>query len=62
MNEYDLTIIGGGSAGLVLAVAGAKLGVKTALVEKHRLGGRLPLDRVRAVESHPQVSENCPLH
>lgn len=39
MNEYDLTIIGGGSAGLVLAVAGAKLKVKTALVEKHRLGG-----------------------
>lgn len=39
MNEYDLTIIGGGSAGLVLAVAGAKLGMKTALVEKHRLGG-----------------------
>ena len=39
MNEYDLTIIGGGSAGLVLAVAGAKLGVKTALVEKYRLGG-----------------------
>ena len=39
MNEYDLTIIGGGSAGLVLAVAGAKLGAKTALVEKHRLGG-----------------------
>ena len=39
MTEYDLTIIGGGSAGLVLAVAGAKLGKKTALVEKHRLGG-----------------------
>jgi len=39
MNEYDLTIIGGGSAGLVLAIAGAKLGKKTALVEKHRLGG-----------------------
>ncbi|MBI1924208.1 FAD-dependent oxidoreductase, partial [Candidatus Poribacteria bacterium] len=39
MNPYDLTIIGGGSAGLVLAVAGAKLGKKTALVEKHRLGG-----------------------
>ena len=39
MKEYDLTIIGGGSAGLVLAVAGAKLGKKTALVEKHRLGG-----------------------
>ena len=36
---YDLTIIGGGSAGLVLAVAGAKLGKKIALVEKHRIGG-----------------------
>ena len=44
MNEkstdiYDITIVGGGSAGLVLAVAGAKLGKKTALVEKHRIGG-----------------------
>lgn len=39
MSDYDLTIIGGGSAGLVLAVAGAKLGKKTALVEKYRIGG-----------------------
>ena len=39
MVVYDLTIIGGGSAGLVLAVAGARLGKKTALVEKHRIGG-----------------------
>ena len=39
MKQYDLTIIGGGSAGLVLAVASAKLGKSTALVEKHRLGG-----------------------
>ena len=39
MENYDLTIIGGGSAGLVLAVAGAKLGKKTALVEKHLIGG-----------------------
>jgi len=39
VDMYDLTIIGGGSAGLVLAVAGAKLGKKTALVEKHRIGG-----------------------
>ena len=39
MDLYDLTIIGGGSAGLVLAVAGAKLGKKTALVEKYRIGG-----------------------
>jgi len=39
LDNYDLTIIGGGSAGLVVAVAGAKLGKKTALVEKHRIGG-----------------------
>lgn len=39
MKQYDLTIIGGGSAGLVMAVASAKLGKTTALVEKHRLGG-----------------------
>jgi len=39
MPNYDLTIIGGGSAGLVLAVASASLGKKTALVEKHKLGG-----------------------
>lgn len=39
MDMYDLTIIGGGSAGLVLAVAGAKLGKRVALVEKHRIGG-----------------------
>ena len=39
MKQYDLTIIGGGSAGLVLAVASAKLGKTTALVEKRRLGG-----------------------
>ena len=39
MKQYDLTIIGGGSAGLVLAVASAKLGKSTALVEKHCLGG-----------------------
>ncbi len=39
MDNYDITVIGGGSAGLVVAVAGAKLGKKTALVEKHRIGG-----------------------
>lgn len=38
--DYDLVIIGGGSAGLVAASAGAQLNAKVALVEKeHRLGG-----------------------
>lgn len=38
--DYDLVIIGGGSAGLVAASAGAQLKAKVALVEKDgRLGG-----------------------
>ena len=57
MDVYDVTIIGGGSAGLVLAVAGAKLGKKTALVEKHRIGWRLPLDGMCAFQSTPESGE-----
>ena len=38
--DYDLVIIGGGSAGLVAASAGAQLNAKVALIEKEpRLGG-----------------------
>jgi len=37
--HYDLVVIGGGPAGLVSAVIAAGLGAKTALIEKHRLGG-----------------------
>ena len=37
--EYDLCVIGGGSAGLVAAAGAAALGAKVALVEKHKMGG-----------------------
>ncbi|HEY6391714.1 MAG TPA: FAD-dependent oxidoreductase, partial [Bryobacteraceae bacterium] len=37
--DYDLVVIGGGSAGLVAAGMSALLGAKTMLVEQHRLGG-----------------------
>ena len=36
---YDLVIIGGGPAGLTAAEFGAQLGLRVALVEKHRIGG-----------------------
>ena len=36
---YDLVIIGGGSAGLTAAGFAVQLGARTALVEKHRIGG-----------------------
>lgn len=37
--DYDLVVIGGGAAGLVVTSAAAQLGAKVLLVEKHRLGG-----------------------
>ena len=39
--EFDLAVIGGGSGGLVVAAGGAALGAKVALVEKHKLGGKV---------------------
>lgn len=39
MSDYDLLVIGGGTAGLVAAAGGASLGAKVALVERDRLGG-----------------------
>lgn len=37
--EFDIVVIGGGSAGLVVAAGGSTLGAKVALVERARLGG-----------------------
>ncbi len=37
--RYDLVVLGGGSGGLVAAAAAAGLGARTALVERHLLGG-----------------------
>ncbi len=39
MSEFDLVIIGGGPAGYVAAIRAGQLGMKTALVEKEKLGG-----------------------
>ena len=37
--EYDVVILGGGSGGYVSAIQAAQLGLKTALVEREKLGG-----------------------
>jgi len=37
--EYDLVVIGAGSAGLTAASFAAKMGARVAMIEKHRLGG-----------------------
>lgn len=39
MDSFNVTVIGGGAGGLVAAIGFATLGVKTALIEKHALGG-----------------------
>jgi len=38
-NEYDVVILGGGTGGYVAAIRAAQLGMKTAIVEKQKLGG-----------------------
>jgi dihydrolipoamide dehydrogenase len=39
MTEFDVAVVGGGPGGYVAAVRAAKLGLKTALVEKEKVGG-----------------------
>lgn len=39
MEEFDLTIIGGGVGGLVAASGASQLGARVALIEKEKLGG-----------------------
>ena len=41
-NEYDVIVAGGGPAGIAAAVSAARLGAKTALIERYGiLGGML---------------------
>ncbi|MGL4561302.1 MAG: dihydrolipoyl dehydrogenase family protein [Brevinema sp.] len=39
IEKYDVIVIGGGSGGLTCAIGAAKLGAKTLLVERRKLGG-----------------------
>ena len=39
MDIFDLTVIGGGPAGYSAAIKAAQSGLKTALIEKKKLGG-----------------------
>ena len=39
INKYDLVVIGAGPGGYVAAIRGTQLGMKTAVIEKDKLGG-----------------------
>ena len=39
MADFDVLAIGGGAAGLTIGIGGAALGLRVALVERHRTGG-----------------------
>lgn len=39
MKSYDLIVIGAGAAGLVAATSAHRAGLKTAMIEKHKIGG-----------------------
>ncbi|MBC7519675.1 MAG: FAD-dependent oxidoreductase [Sandarakinorhabdus sp.] len=58
--DYDLVVIGGGAAGLVTSGGAAQLGVRTLLVERHRLGGEclytgcVPSKAVIATAAHAE--------
>ena len=38
-NQYELVVLGGGTAGYVAAIKASQLGMKTAVVESSKLGG-----------------------
>src|SRR3989344_9659985 len=42
MKEYDVVVIGAGSAGMVAAGQAVAMGAKTAITEKWKLGGDCP--------------------
>ena len=60
MKEYDVVVIGAGPGGYVAAVRASQLGLKTAIVEKQWMGGRLFERRLYPLKSAYQECRSCP--
>ncbi|HKL94548.1 MAG TPA: FAD-dependent oxidoreductase, partial [Clostridia bacterium] len=53
--KYDITIIGGGPAGLTAGIYAARGGLSVALIEKQGIGGQAAL--TSGIENYPGFSE-----
>ena len=54
-NTYDVIVAGGGPAGIAAAVSAARLGARTALVERYGiLGGMLTSGHVQPILGHAE--------
>ena len=66
MKNYDLCVIGAGSGGLVAATTGNRLGLKTVLLEKDKIGGEcthsgcIPSKALIAAAKAYQTSKDAP--
>src|SRR2546423_9392212 len=55
MTEYDMLIVGGGLAGLTAALYGARIGLRTAVVEHMAPGGQvLNVEKIENFPGFPQ--------
>ena len=55
MKKYDVIVVGGGAAGMMAAIAAAKEGAKTALLEKNENLGKKIYNRKRTLQSHERL-------
>jgi pyruvate/2-oxoglutarate dehydrogenase complex dihydrolipoamide dehydrogenase (E3) component len=51
MAEFDCIVVGAGPGGYVTAIRAAQLGMRTAVIERDRLGGALPELRLHPRET-----------
>lgn len=57
--EYDLVILGGGTGGYVAAIRASQLGLKTAIVEKGKLGEHAFIKDVSQVKPYLKRRSLC---
>ena len=57
-DQYDLLVVGGGLAGLTAAMYGARIGLRTCLIEQMMAGGQIV--NVEKIENYPGFPQGVP--